>query len=65
MNVLLRNAEQFLADEKELLTDLALDVANVSADHEYRKAKALYKEQRARVQGILDTIKMIKNTSHQ
>lgn len=65
MNGILEKAEQFLADEKELLTDLALDTANANGEFEYYKAKASYIEQKARVKGILDTIKMMKNISHQ
>lgn len=64
MSDLLVKAEQFLADEKNLLTDLALNTADASAGEEYYKAKALYNEQRGRVEGIRDTIKMMKNFSH-
>jgi len=52
--------KQFLADEKELLTDLALDVANAETDFEYAKAKAAYSVQMARVSGIKDTMAMFE-----
>ena len=52
--------KRFLADEKELLTDLALDVANAETDFEYAKAKAAYSVQMARVSGIKDTIAMFE-----
>lgn len=53
--------EQFLSDEKELLTDLAIDVANAETDYEHAKAKSLYATQLARVSGIEDTINTLKN----
>lgn len=56
-----KNIEQFLADEKELLTDLALDVANAETEYEHAKAKASYSVQLARVTGITDTLKMLTN----
>ncbi|MFF5994820.1 hypothetical protein AAGS61_08655 [Lysinibacillus sp. KU-BSD001] len=52
--------KQFLADEQELLTDLALDVANAETDFEYAKTKAAYSVQMARVSGIKDTIAMLE-----
>jgi len=54
-----QNLEQFLADENELLKDLALDVANAETDYDYAKAKTNYSVQLARVNGITDTIEII------
>lgn len=51
--------EQFLSDEKELLQDLAHDVAAAETDYEYSKTKALYTAQQARVGGIEDTIQAL------
>ncbi|WP_404427276.1 hypothetical protein LG296_01530 [Ureibacillus chungkukjangi] len=51
--------QQFLADEKELLKDLALDVANAKSDNDESKAKAVYATQQARITGIQDTINMV------
>lgn len=56
MKPIIQHLEQFLQDEKELLKDLALDVANAETDHEHAKAKVLYSVQLARVSGIEDTI---------
>lgn len=56
-----QNIEQFLADEKELLTDLALDVANAETEYDHAKAKASYSVQLARITGITDTLKMLTN----
>ena len=41
--------KQFLADEKELLTDLALDVVNAS-----------YSVQMTRISGVIDTMAMFQ-----
>lgn len=56
MTAYIQKLKQFLSDEKELLTDLAIEVANADNDHEYREAKAKYNEQRIRVQAIQDAI---------
>lgn len=56
MKPIIQHLEQFLQDEKELLKDLAMDVANSETDHEHAKAKALYSVQLARVSGIKDTM---------
>lgn len=56
MKPIINQLEQFLQDEKELLKDLAMDVANAETNHEHAKAKALYSIQLARVSGIEDTI---------
>ena len=56
----LNELEQFLADEKELLSDLAFDVANSNSEHEYAFAKGRYDAQVARVTGIQDSIDLIK-----
>lgn len=57
--ITIQQIEQFLIDEKELLTDLALDVANAETDFEHAKAKSNYASQLARVSGITDTLKML------
>lgn len=51
--------KQFLADEQELLNDLAHDVANADTPYEYQKAKSLFDIQMARVSGIKDSIAML------
>lgn len=58
MKTYIQQLKQFLADEKELLTDLALDVANAKNDYELARAKAIYSTQLARVSGIEDTLNM-------
>ncbi|MEK4228934.1 hypothetical protein [Solibacillus sp. FSL H8-0538] len=64
METVIQKMQQFLKDEKELLADLALDVANAENDYEYAKSKALYSVQMARVSGIKDTLAMLEE-SHQ
>ncbi|MDM5333409.1 hypothetical protein QUF56_09240 [Ureibacillus composti] len=56
----MKELEQFLVDEKELLTDLALDVANANSPYDYTKAKEQYNAQVARVNAIQDAIDLIK-----
>lgn len=51
--------KQFLNDEKELLKDLAVDVANAETDYELAKAKSIYSTQLARVSGIQDTMELV------
>lgn len=51
--------QQFLADEQELLKDLALDVANAKNDYDESKAKAVYATHQARITGIQDTINIV------
>ena len=50
---------QFLADEQELLKDLATDVAEAQNDYEHAKAKAVYATQQARITGIQETINIV------
>lgn len=52
--------QQFLEDEKELLLDLAVDVANAIKHTEYLKAKAMYDAQQGRVKAIKDTLAFVK-----
>lgn len=56
----IQEIQQFLTDEKETLTNLALEVANATTDYEHAKAKSNYATQLARVSGIADTFEMIK-----
>lgn len=58
MKIYIQQLQQFLAVEKELATDLALDVANPKSDYELAKAKAVYSTQLARISGIEDTLNM-------
>lgn len=51
--------QQFLADEKELLVDLALDVANANSDYEQSKAKVVYATQQARITGIQESLNIV------
>lgn len=60
MKTQIEELQQFLADEKELLTELALDVANAKNDYEHAKYKAVYATQQARITGIQDTINIIQ-----
>lgn len=55
----LQKVEQFLKDEKELLKDLAIDVANADTTDDYAKSKSIYDTQKARVTAISDTLKML------
>lgn len=49
--------KQFLSDEKELLRDLALDVANAEISSiAYHKAKSQYEVQVARVEAIQEAL---------
>ncbi len=56
MKLYIEQLKQFLSDEKELLTDLAFDVANANTDFTYREAKWRYDAQVARVNAIQDSI---------
>lgn len=60
MSNYIKQIKQFLLDERELLNDLALDVANAKSDYELAKAKSIYSNQLARVSGIQDTLEIVK-----
>lgn len=51
-------AQQFLAEEQELLADFLLDM-NDAEGKEYAKAAGLWVTQIARVQGIKDALEML------
>lgn len=63
METVIQKMQQFLVDEKELLSDLALDVADAEKDYEYAKSKAIYSIQMARVSGIKDTLAMLEQSN--
>lgn len=56
---LMIKAQQFLAEEQELLADFLLDM-NDAEGKEYAKAAALWVTQTARVQGIKDVLEMLE-----
>lgn len=51
--------QQFLSDEKEILTDLAHDVAVAESPYTYQKAKSSYDAQFARISGIQDSMQLV------
>lgn len=56
---LVEKAQQFLADEQELLADFLLDMENVEdSGKNYAKAAALWAVQTARVAAIKDVLEL-------
>ena len=51
--------QQFLADEKELLTDFLIDTENAADNREYARAVALWSMQSARVGAIKDALVLL------
>lgn len=51
--------QQFLAEEKELLTDFLIDTENATTNKEYAKATALWSMQSARVGAIKDVLMLL------
>lgn len=58
MTAYIQKLKQFLSDEKELLMDLAMEVAEADTQSAYTEAKTKYNEQRIRVQAIQDAINL-------
>jgi hypothetical protein len=57
MSDYIERLKKFLSDEQELLSDLALDVANAEASsYAYHKAKSQYEVQVARVEAIQEAL---------
>jgi len=57
----IQKLKQFLSDEKELLMDLAIEVAEADTQSSYTEAKTKYNEQRIRVQTIQDAIELVSD----
>lgn len=56
---MVKNIQQFLAEEEELLADFVLDMENVEGNKEYSKTVALWSMQTARVGAIRDVLDML------
>lgn len=57
---LMLKAQQFLAEEQELLADFALDMENYDGGKEYTKLAALWAMQTARVEAIKDVFEVLE-----
>lgn len=56
---MVKNIQQFLVEEEELLTDFLLDMESTEGNKEYARTTALWSAQTARVGAIRDVLDML------
>lgn len=58
---MVKNIQQFLVEEEELLADFLLDMENTDGNKAYAQAAALWSVQSARVGAIRDVLELFEN----